>query len=320
MLKLGRQGAESRTDTSEGNFQILVVDDSPVSRKVFEHALAGNYALLFAKSGAEALELFTKYQPSLVITDWMMPDLSGIELCERIRGSSKKPYTYIILVTGMSEKGSVVEGLAAGANDYVKKPFNPEELVARVGVGRKIIDLQRQIEAKNRQLEELAGTDPLTGLANRRTIKDWASRQVRSASRHGFPIWVIVADLDYFKRVNDSYGHDAGDTVLKSLAEILKGCTRASDICGRLGGEEFILVLTHVAKENIEMTVERVREQFEAKKFGFRGETVTVTASFGVAGFHGRELMDFSRMMTEADRALYEAKRAGRNRAKIVML
>src|ERR1700704_6066749 len=239
-------------DAAAQDLQVLVVDDSPVYRKLVEHALEGNpYSLMFAKSGQEALDLFARNLPAIVITDWMMPDLSGLELCQRLRADVHRGYTYIILLTSIAEKDNVVKGLAAGADDYLTKPFDPGELLARIGVGRRIIGLHRQIDAKNKLLEEMAHSDPLTGLPNRRAIEEWAARQLRGAARHGFPMWVVQGDLDSFKNINDSYGHDAGDAVLRRFSEILKGNTRASDICGRMGGDEFVLVMTHVASEYI---------------------------------------------------------------------
>jgi len=252
-----------------------------------------------------------------VITDWMMPDFSGQELCERIRGDLQHQYTYIIVLTSISEKNNVVKGLAAGADDYLTKPFDPGELLARIGVGRRTIDLHREIERKNKLLEEMAHTDPLTALPNRRALDEWSGRQLRGAARHGYPLWVVHADLDSFKSINDTYGHDAGDQVLKEFAAILKEYTRASDICGRMGGDEFLLVLTHVDERHIQLTVERLREQFASKKFCFGGTNITVTASFGTCGFMGKEPPEFSTLVQQADRALYCAKRAGRNQIKI---
>ena len=197
---------------------MLVVDDSPVYRKLVEHALEdGPYSVLFAKSGREALELFARYLPAIVITDWMMPDISGLDLCQRLRADVHRGYTYIILLTSIAEKDNVVKGLAAGADDYLTKPFDPAELMARIGVGRRIIDLHRQIDAKNKLLEEMAHSDPLTGLPNRRAIEDWAARQLRGAARHGFPYWVVLADLDSFKSINDTHGHAGGDALLQKF-------------------------------------------------------------------------------------------------------
>src|SRR3984957_15881568 len=176
---------------------ILVVDDSPVYHNLVADALANeSYTSLFAENGEEALNLFSSHSPSIVITDWNMPDLSGLELCKRIRAQANFPYTYIIVLTSNSEKESVVQGLAAGADDYLTKPFDPGELLARIRVGCRIINLHRQIDAKNKLLEEMAHSDSLTGLPNRRAIEEWAARQLRAAARHGFPYWVVLADLD----------------------------------------------------------------------------------------------------------------------------
>ncbi len=274
--------------TPEKAFKILIADNYAVYRKLVEQTLTENqYAILFAKSGREAIDVFAEHQPSLVITDWMMPDFSGIELCENIRRNYQKTYTYIIILTGMTEKSEVVKGLAAGADDYLTKPFDREELLARVGVGRRIIDLHRQIEAKNRLLEQLALTDSLTNLPNRRAIDEWATRQLSGAVRYGFSFWIVMADLDHFKNVNDTYGHEAGDAVLKRFAEILKANSRKSDICGRVGGEEFLLALTHTTKENARLAIDRIRTEIGATKFYFDRNSMRITASFGVAGFEG---------------------------------
>jgi two-component system, cell cycle response regulator len=304
---------------SSASYQVLVVDDSPVYRKLVEHALEGEAcSLLLAKTGQEALELFAKHSPSVVITDWMMPDLSGLELCQRIRADAQRLYTYIIVLTGKTEKDDLVQGLAAGADDYLTKPFDPAELLARLGVGRRTVELHREIDAKNRLLEEMAHTDSLTGLPNRRAIEDWAHRQLRGAARHGFSFWVVQADLDCFKKINDGYGHDAGDVVLKKFADILRENIRASDICGRMGGDEFLLVITHVEDEHIQETVERLGEDFAAIPFAFGGARVSVTASFGIAGFHGKDAPEFSALVKQADEALYAAKRAGGNKVRRV--
>ena len=177
-------------------------------------------------------------------------------------------------------------------------------------------DLHRQIEANNRLLEQLALTDSLTNLPNRRAIDDWAARQLSGAARYGFSFWIVMADLDHFKNVNDTYGHEAGDAVLKRFAEILKANSRKSDICGRVGGEEFLLALTHTTEENAKLATNRIRKELEATKFNFDGNSLTITASFGVAGFDGTHAPDLSQLLSQADAALYSAKRFGRNRVE----
>jgi two-component system, cell cycle response regulator len=304
-----------RKDTSSQPFKVLAVDDSAIYRKLVEQSLSGErYAVLFAKNGREALDLFGEHQPAVVITDWNMPDMGGVELCKYIRRDFPDFYCHLILLTGNSEKEQVVEGLAAGADDYLTKPFHSGELVARVEVGRRIVELHRQIQAKNRLLEDMALTDALTGLANRRAIDVWAPRQLSAAARHNFPFWAVMADLDFFKKVNDTYGHDAGDTVLKTFAVILTAHTRQSDMCARLGGEEFLVMMTHADREGTKTAVERIRKQFENTKFTFGNHTITATASFGIAGFRGTKPPDWNALVAQADTALYLAKDKGRNR------
>jgi two-component system cell cycle response regulator len=300
-------------------FTVLAVDDSAIYRKLVEQSLLGQqYEVLFAKNGREALDLFAEHQPAVVITDWSMPDISGLELCRLIRRDFQGLHSHLILLTSNSDKEQVVEGLAAGADDYLTKPFHSGELVARIAVGRRIVDLHREIQAKNRLLEEMALTDALTGLPNRRAVDVWASRELSAAARHDFAFWVVLADLDLFKRVNDTYGHDAGDTVLKSFSEILKANTRQSDMCARLGGEEFLLIITHSDREGVKTVVERIRKQFENNKVIVGTATIAATASFGIAGFRGTKPPDWNALVECADTALYAAKRKGRNRIEQV--
>jgi two-component system cell cycle response regulator len=307
--------------TRARKYEILVVDDSPVYRKLIEQILSGGvYSLSFACSGNDALKAYQRNSPDIMITDWIMPDFSGLELCQHIRADKTSSYTYVILMTSNTEKDGVVEGLEAGADDYLVKPFDSNEMLARIGVGRRIIDLQRQLERKSAELEEAARTDSLTGLPNRRAIKEWTSKQLKGASRHGFPLWVVLGDLDSFKEINDSFGHEAGDIVLRTFADTLKRGTRDSDMCGRLGGDEFLLVISHVSAESVDMAVNRFREQFSALSFPFVGRSVNVTATFGIAGSESGDLKEFDALVRKADEMLYEAKRAGRNCVRVAKL
>jgi diguanylate cyclase (GGDEF)-like protein len=301
--------------------EILVVDDSPVYRKLIEQILAGEpYSPLFARNGGEALKIFREKSPSIVVTDWMMPDFSGPELCQRIRADKSPAYAYLILMTSNGAKDNVVKGLEAGADDYLSKPFDSGEMLARIGVGRRIVELHQQLERKNAALEEAARTDSLTGLPNRRAIEEWAKKQLKGASRHRFPIWAVMGDLDSFKEINDTFGHEAGDEVLRGFAQTLKTATRASDMCGRLGGDEFLLVMTHVNLENLESTINRFREQFAAHPFSFAGQAVKLTVTFGVAGSESGAAKDITALVRRADEMLYEAKRAGKNCVRVARL
>ena len=296
---------------------VLVVDDSAVHLKVLEHTLARTFERVhLARNGREALEIFERERPALVITDCVMPDVGGFELCQRIR-AAQSFYVYIIMVTSIAETENVVKGLSSGADDYLTKPVHAEELLARVKVGLRLLDLHRQLEEKNRLLEHFALTDPLTGLPNRRSIEAWAAHELPAAVRHGFAFWVVAIDLDHFKHVNDVYGHEAGDIVLKAFGEILRGNTRSSDISGRIGGEEFLHVITHADETSLPAIVERTRAKLSAHSFTFGDTTVMVTASFGVTGFRsGERAPGFPELVKRADRALYKAKQGGRNRAE----
>jgi two-component system cell cycle response regulator len=299
-------------------YEILVVDDSPVHRKLIEHILSGHgYSLSFACNGSEALQMYHEKATSIVITDWVMPDFSGLELCEHIRADKSSAYTYVILMTSNTEKDGVVKGLEAGADDYLVKPFDSGEMLARIGVGRRIIDLHRQLEQKRAQLEEVARTDSLTGLPNRRALEEWVIKQLKGASRHGFPLWVVLCDLDSFKEINDTFGHEAGDTVLRTFAGTLRKLTRISDMCGRLGGDEFLIVISHISSDNIELAINRFRELFCSLVFPFAGQSVSISATFGVAGSETDNLKDFDALVRKADEMLYEAKRAGRNCVRV---
>jgi diguanylate cyclase (GGDEF)-like protein len=302
-------------------YKVLVVDDSRVYHKLFEQMLSGQtYSLSFARDGNDALRMYREKSPNIIITDWIMPEFSGLELCERIRADQSAQYTYIILMTSNNEKGGVVQGLEAGADDYLVKPFDSSEMLARIGVGRRIIDLHRQLEDKSALLQEVASTDVLTGLPNRRAIEEWANKQLKGAARHGFPVWVVLGDLDSFKEINDTFGHEAGDTVLRTFADTLRKLTRISDMCGRLGGDEFLIVISHVSGDNIELAINRFRELFCALSFPFAGKSVSISATFGVAGSESGSLKDFDALVRKADEMLYEAKRAGRNCVHIAKL
>lgn len=293
--------------------RVLAVDDSPISRKLLEHALRESpCSPHFAKTGMEALQLFAESPCDLVITDWELPDISGLELCRRFRSDFTNAYTYLVLLTGNSDKKSLAEGLAAGADDYLTKPFDADELRARVGVGRRIIEMHREIEAKTEQLARESRTDALTGLPNRRGVEEWAVKQVAGAARHGYPVWVLLVDLDSYKPVCDVFGHAAGDLMLQEFAQILKKSTRTSDMCGHLGGDQFMLVISHVEKDNIHIVVDRLREKLASSKLSLCGAPAPLVASFGVASSEGLKPLNLPTLLKKADAVLLEAKRGTR--------
>jgi len=293
--------------------KIVVADDSALYRRLIRDTLKDKgHEVRVATNGHEAVELVSECRPAVLITDWEMPDINGIELSKIVREDTQS-FVYIILLTGNSDKEQVVEGLQSGADDYLTKPFHPGELVARVAVGLRMAELTREIQEKNRLLEELSLTDPLTGLPNRRAFEQWATRELSSALRHQFCFWLVMADLDKFKSINDTYGHAAGDDVLRRFSAVLRQNTRASNICARLGGEEFVLVLSHIDKPGVGMALERLRHMLAQEYFGF-APSLSVTASFGVAGLTDAGSTELAGLLSQADAALYLAKQQGRNR------
>jgi diguanylate cyclase (GGDEF)-like protein len=293
--------------------RILIVEDSPLCRSLLEGVLKKQaYEIRFATSVNETLIAFENQRPDILILDWMLPELSGLALCREIR---KRPggYTYIVLITSKSQSESVIEGLDAGADDYVTKPFDADELLARIRVGCRIIGMSREIECRNAALEEAIRTDHLTGLPNRMAVEEFALKQIHAAQRHGFPLWVVVIDLDKFKLVNDTYGHFAGDQAIKRFADLLKANTRAADISGRLGGDEFVLVVSHGERKGILQVIDRLRADFASELFEWNNADLQITASFGIAGFQASTDKTLADLLIRADKALYSAKSAGRN-------
>ncbi len=299
-------------ETVDSRHKIVIADDSPLYRKLLQGTLAHeNYCTLVAKDAREALALVSEHRPAILITDWEMPDVTGVELCSLVRQENGSN-TYLILLTSNAEKEHIVAGLNAGADDYLTKPFHAGELLARVRVGIRFAELDREIRAKNRLLEELALTDALTGLSNRRALEHWAGRAFAAAQRHRYPLWMVIADLDHFKAVNDTYGHEAGDFVLRNFSTILKSHIRGSDICARLGGEEFVLGLSHIDRKGVETAVGRIREAITKECFVWNESTIRLTASFGIAGL-SNEIRSFEQLLAQADSALYHAKNNGRD-------
>lgn len=279
---------------------ILIVDDDVAIRRVLRLALEkmeGGHTVEEAADGAAALERVERFLPDLILLDRNMGLLDGMEVCTRLRANRAYSSIYIILLTACSEVESKVDALDAGADDYVVKPFNLQELMARVRRGLKIAGERRS-----------ADTDFLTGLPNRRAFQAALEREADTARRYGHPLSLLLIDADHFKRVNDAHGHDAGDAVLRDIAAIMRRECRQCDFPARWGGEEFILLLPATDGASALQFAERVRCGMEEHDFPCVGRQ---TISIGAAVFQGDALA----MINEADGALYQAKKDGRNRA-----
>ena len=214
--------------------KVLLAEDARFARHLLHGALVGwGYEVLLAEDGQQAWTVLQGPDaPSIALLDWMMPALDGVEVCRRVRQAGREPYTYIILLTGRDRQEDVVQGLAAGADDYLRKPFDNLELEARIRTGRRIVDLHSQLIAAREALREQATTDPLTGIANRRTILETLTRELERSRRSGTACSVVFVDLDHFKQVNDTHGHPAGDKVLQEAAARMRATLRPYDLVG----------------------------------------------------------------------------------------
>ena len=299
-------------------YPILIAEDDPVSRKILERSLTkAGYTVSTAKNGREALDLLNRNYYPIVITDWMMPEMNGTELCRAIRRSEFPGYIYTMLLTSLDTKHDLISGLKAGADDYLTKPFNQAELMARLSTGRRILELEHSLRRANEEIRLLSVTDPLTSVFNRGYIDTHLPDEVVRAQRYGRALSVIMCDIDHFKRVNDTYGHQAGDAVLQCFAAGLRQLLRNNvDWVARYGGEEFLVVLPETALTGATSVAERLRQHTEQLAIPFENQDLRITASFGVAG-HGESSpagLRAETLIADADNGLYRAKNAGRNR------
>ncbi len=306
--------------------KILVVDDIPLNRKLQKTYLESvGYQVIIAQDGVEALQRIGDESPDLILLDIMMPKMNGFQVCRRLKGSENTRFIPIILVTALNEIEDKVKGIEAGADDFISKPFNKLELLARVKSLLRIKHLHDELELKIKELEiaqskllQLAITDGLTELYNYRYFKDQLSQEVTRAKRHNTYVSITMIDIDYFKHYNDTHGHPAGDLVLKIIAQLLRNNIRKIDVAARYGGEEFALILTETDKQAAGFVANKIKNLVEQQKFNYE-ETQPkgkLTISMGVSTFpqDGSTPDDLVKI---ADQRLYRAKKAGRNRVML---
>ena len=294
--------------------KVLIADDDRTSRKLLAAMVAKwGYDPLVAEDGGEAwAALQQPDHPRLVLLDWNMPALDGLEVCRRLRALASPDPPYVILLTGRTETGDIVHGLEAGANDYVAKPYNHEELQARLQVGQRTLSLQAHLLAVQEQLAALAARDPLTGILNRRTILERLAEELSRATRQRGGLTVGMCDVDHFKAVNDTYGHQAGDDVLRGFTESVQAHLRKYDSVGRYGGEEFLVIAPGVRDGGDVGLFERLCARISRAALPTTRGAISITVSIGVASADGDSTVDT--LLAEADGALYRAKAEGRNR------
>lgn len=318
--------------------RLLIVDDDSFSVRLLEKYLASSgYEIHRAANGKEALHMALQLAPDIVITDWVMPEMDGLALAKALRQHEGIGFTYVVMVTAQSDIENLVEAFESGVDDFLKKPINRTELTARLRAGERIIDLERRavkrqreihrlnaemavshqkLEALNNKLNMIAVTDELTGLLNRREAISRLKEQWENQNRYKSSFSIVAMDIDHFKQVNDTYGHAAGDLVLKSVAQCMRETVRTTDIVCRTGGEEFLVICPNVGCEGGATCAEHIRASVAAMVCSFGGVTIPVTISAGVAERTSSHITPDD-VLVSADKALYESKRSGRNRVTI---
>jgi two-component system cell cycle response regulator len=296
--------------------RVLVAEDELVSRMRLKAQLTRwGYEVVLAKDGDEAWAILQRDDaPRLAIVDWMMPGMDGPEVCRRLRLERPEPYVYVVLLTGRGSTDDLVLGLDAGADDYLTKPFDAQELQVRLRVGRRIVELQAELVSTREALRFQATHDPLTGALNRAAALDMLTREVSRAQRSRTALSVAMVDLDHFKSINDTHGHPAGDEVLRTAVRRCQGCIRPYDSFSRYGGEEFLLLLPGCDGRTGKIAAERIREAIRHSPVPFGQQAIPVTCSIGLATLG--EGMSASEVVARADLALYRAKHGGRDRVE----
>jgi two-component system cell cycle response regulator len=299
--------------------KVLIADDDPVSRLVVERFLKKwGYDVVSVHDGNTAhRSLLADDAPRLAVLDWMMPGFTGPELCREIRQRVGHPYTYLLLVTSREGKDDVIDGLNAGADDYLTKPVHPEELQARLRVGVRVLELEDKLLAAQDVLQHKATHDALTGGLNRAAITELLRRELARAPREKSYCGILLADLDHFKSVNDTLGHAAGDEVLKEAAMRLTASVREYDAVGRYGGEEFLLVLPGCNAGALRERAEHILAAFRDRPFEADGKPLHVTLSIGAASSSDWPELTADMLVRLADDSLYQAKRNGRDRVEV---
>ncbi len=298
--------------------RLLIAEDDATYRRILESLLSKwGHEVLVATNGLEAWELLQQPDaPSMVILDWMMPGMDGIDVCHSLRQLKRDIRPYVILLSGKGQKKDLIRGISTGADDYVTKPFHPEELRVRILAGERILDLQAESLMVMEALRKQASYDYLTGLPNRGNIMEVLRRECAKSPRTNEPVAVILADVDHFKSVNDTFGHQVGDAVLAEVAKRMAREMRSYECIGRYGGEEFLAVLANCDGAGGEALAERLRIALAESPIETQVGKISVTASFGVAGTADIPNATQDTLVQIADTAMYRAKGAGRNRVE----
>jgi two-component system cell cycle response regulator len=299
--------------------KILIADDEALSRRLLEKTLErAGYEVTVVENGRLAAEQLCHADgPRLALLDWMMPELDGPGVCQRVRKSKEQAYVYMILLTSREAKEDIVAGLESGADDYLVKPFNTEELKARLRTGLRILQLEDSLVQAREDMRYKATHDALTSLWNRGVIMDLLGREIVRSNREHASTSILLGDVDHFKKVNDTYGHVVGDEVLKEIARRLLQSVRSYDFVGRYGGEEFLVVLNNCDPFSAPARAEEIRKAISNRTIPTASGPLSVTMSLGVLLSRDWGLRPVEELLHQTDAALYAAKEAGRNCVRI---
>jgi diguanylate cyclase (GGDEF)-like protein len=296
--------------------KVLVADDDPVTVKLVVKLLESwEYEVVTAGDGNEALAILQSSEPpGIAIVDWNMPGYTGLEVCRQVRATAHDKYIFLIMATARGVKADILEGLSAGADDYVVKPIFAAELRARLETGKRIVSLQEQLLAALASAEYRASHDVLTGLSNRAAAIERLSAELARSERDGSAIAVLMADIDHFKKINDEYGHLTGDVVLRHVANLLRYSVRVYDVIARYGGEEFLIVALGCKFADATDLGHRICELVNSSPVNINGTQISTSISIGVIGAHQCAKAQEATLIAAADAELYRAKNSGRNR------
>jgi diguanylate cyclase (GGDEF)-like protein len=301
----------------EQRFTVAVVDDDAAIRRLVNLLLGrAGYATLECTTGEEARDKLASEPWDSAILDRKLPDMDGLALCRELKSTPEFRARYVIMLTGESDQEDKVEGLELGADDYITKPFQGPELLARVRAGKRIVDLQKELMETNRRLELLSITDGLTKLHNHRHFQDELHRAFEESQRYQRPLSLAMIDIDFFKKVNDTYGHAVGDEVLKAVANRYRESVRSTDLVARYGGEEFAVMMPETELPDACVFAEKIRMLIENMTVQTQAGEVRVTVSVGVASVPLSHIHNAKELIIAADRALYRAKKSGRNQVQ----
>ncbi|MGR3292959.1 MAG: diguanylate cyclase, partial [Candidatus Scalindua sp.] len=299
--------------------KVLIAEDENITRHRLEKLLTDmDFEVVSCKGGLDAWNVIqSKNAPNILILDWMMPGMDGLEICRKVRKQAREPYTFILLLTSKDKHDDLVKGMEAGADDYITKPFNHSELKARLKAGKRIVELNEELLSVRNNFEKQAIHDKLTGLYNRHYMVEILEKEFSRTQRYQTDLSCLLIDLDYFKDVNDTFGHAFGDFVLREFSASLAQRERKADISIRYGGEEFLLLLPNTGIAGARSAAEKIRAVCEKKRYDDGNNSTSITTSIGISSVKYHQLHESNELLALADKALYRSKAEGRNRVTV---